>query len=471
MKYCNHCGNKLDENQKFCGKCGNKLITTSTEIKSAEETKVKPSDESQITKAKKNFKLKKLHIIITSVILSLLLVSGGSIFFLKNLNSPEKIIEKFQEAIVSKDTKKLSKIITCTNNKLEINEENIGSLLTLFDVDPTLMTEVISTLNNQIFELKTIGTSKNEPSDFLKLAVKNKNFIYTSYSVEVLPIYLTVNGPSKNISIALNDKEVHKSTSDDFSDKIGPLMPGKYKIKSSFKSGNNIADYAEDLLLNNPSSDYTINALPGYTLVTIECNYNEANIFVNGIDTEIKVKDFKTLGPVKEFSEVYASFTNDQGTFNSNKTTVSSYSNELELNFDTKSFNTSGVATTNKPDANTIEAEVKILLDNYLLNFPKAVNTGDFNKISEFLYPESPLYNSQKNLISTLYKDNIKEEFVSSSYKDFKLDSSNTTGTIVVDEIFKVGKSTSEPKTESYTWTYTFKYNAVKKSFQLYELK
>lgn len=480
MKYCNQCGNALKEEQKFCGKCGNDITSAANSEVSKPETNkdidntvVQNSEvkESQPRKPLKLPKFKKIHIIIGSILLGIIILATGSIFALKSFNSPERTINNFQEAIISKDKDKLAKILTTTDTRLTIDDKNLDGFLELFNANPALINDLTTMLTSQIYEVEAIGMAKNAPNDFLKLAVKSDNFLFTTYGIEILPVYLTVTGPAKNIAITLNDVEVHKSTSDEFSDKIGPFIPGKYVLKSNFKSGNNIANYAEDLLLNNPSSDYTVDTLPGYTLITVESNYSDANIFVNGTDTGIKVKDYATLGPVKEYSEIYASFTNDKGTYKSKTYTINSYYKTAKVDFDTKTFTASGVASTEKVDTSEAESLVKSLLDSYLNKFASAVNSGNFNLLVDYLYPNSTLYTSQKTLVDKLYKENVKEEFVSSSYKDFKLDASTTTGTIVSTEVYKIKSGTGDYKTETFTWTYGFKYNTDTKTYQLTDLK
>lgn len=479
MKFCPQCGKELKDTQKFCGKCGKDLDIKKSKSNTEEDLPIAHSNEtsnlkqnlSETSSVKKiGFKPKKIHFIILGIILLTISISFGTILTLKLSNTPSKMISKFQNAIIEKDTLTLSKLITCKDSRLEITEENVNSLLNLFESNPALINETVSKFTNQGIQIESFGTSKIESYDFIGLDIKKSNFLYSTYTINVSPIFITLNGPSKDIILNLNDTEMYKSTTDNFQEKIGPIMPGNYILKSNFESGEYKADYTENITLINPSEEYIFNILPGYTVPKFECNYNEATIFIDGFDTKIKVKDADSLGPVKEYAEIYAGFTNEKGTFKTNTTSISSYFNTATLNFDNNTFIEANISSNDSSIKDDIEAEIHALLDNYLYNFASAVTYGEFSRISEYLYPSSSLYDTQKNLINTLSKDGIIEEFVSSKYSNFKFDSSNNSGTISVEEIFKVGKSYGDLKEETYNWTYSFKYNPETKSFLLTNL-
>lgn len=56
--------------------------------------------------------------------------------------------------------------------------------------------------------------------------------------------------------------------------------------------------------------------------------------------------------------------------------------------------------------------EVTILLEEYLANFPKAVNDGAFPYISYLIDPDSALYDEQVNYVLDAYEKKIKETLI-----------------------------------------------------------
>lgn len=114
--------------------------------------------------------------------------------------------------------------------------------------------------------------------------------------------------------------------------------------------------------------------------------------------------------------------------------------------------------------------EIENLVRTFLVNFPSAVNEGDFSIISTYLYPDSNLYNQQKIMIPSWYEQGIKEEFISFNGSEITFSEDKMEGTIISEEVFEITDPSTGTRTESFTWKYNFKYNSELGTYQLTEL-
>ncbi|MEW8994439.1 hypothetical protein [Clostridium sp.] len=110
------------------------------------------------------------------------------------------------------------------------------------------------------------------------------------------------------------------------------------------------------------------------------------------------------------------------------------------------------------------------LVRNYLSNFDRAVNTGDFNKIQYYIYPNSALYNEQKSLIKSWYDLGIKEKFLGFTAKEVTFSEDHLEGTLISEEVFEITDPKKGTRTENFSWLYKFKYNTAIRGYQITEI-
>lgn len=112
---------------------------------------------------------------------------------------------------------------------------------------------------------------------------------------------------------------------------------------------------------------------------------------------------------------------------------------------------------------------IESLIRGYLETFPEAVNSDDFEKISYYIYPNSSLYNEQKEAISKWHKEGIREEFLGFTAKDITFSSDKLEGTITDEEVFNITNSKGT-SSKTFTWKYKFKYNTDIQNYQITEI-
>ncbi|MGH4117763.1 zinc ribbon domain-containing protein [Clostridium sp.] len=490
MKYCSQCGSELRNGQSFCNKCGHKL----SPIKENEKDKEKKinlnknidenSDENindDLCKStndninntqdvvvdlptQNNFVLsKKMKIGIMSscviVVLTIIFFKLGYSF-----TQPSKVVSNFQKAISSGDKKELINLLYCNDNRLEINEKTIDPLLSYFKENPSYLTIVTKDLNKEAINISITKNlydqNRNDSQDMLSIVSVGKKFIFfPNYKIGIKSSFIQINASIKDASFSLNDINLGKSDTDNFSKEFGPFIPGKYNLIANYK-GKYISlneSYAVDFFNKEdivPGKEI-INALTNTNYVIIESEYSDAKIFVDGKDSGAKVADAKNFGPLSSGTKVYAIVTENGKQLKSQEYIVQPEDNNIYLSFE-EAINA----------INYLESDLKQLIYNYTYNFADAVNYNDFSRVAPYLYPSSKLYNEQAKYIPATYNNGIKEYLSSSNMISYNLNSDNKSGTINTQEIYSIdNKGVTSVKTFKYT--YTVKYNEDTGSYQL----
>lgn len=104
--------------------------------------------------------------------------------------------------------------------------------------------------------------------------------------------------------------------------------------------------------------------------------------------------------------------------------------------------------------ANTIEDRINKLLQNYNENWANAVNSGDFSKVSQYLITGSKFYSSQSELLTKLYNQSVKENFIKCEVSDIKNISEGIYKANVYEE-YNVSYPDGSQKKIMDNWVYT----------------
>ena len=83
---------------------------------------------------------------------------------------------------------------------------------------------------------------------------------------------------------------------------IPNLIPGVYDLKIEKKAYNsNLVEEKNIVFMDNNKIDIPLNG----TLVTVKSSFEDSNVYINGEDSGIKVKDFKDVGPFPKDGSTY----------------------------------------------------------------------------------------------------------------------------------------------------------------------
>lgn len=459
MKFCTKCGAKLEIGKDSCPQCGYDLSFRENKINKTNENNNHFTSDSKYKKNSLVISMKSKMSIIGIGIIAVLLIAS---FMVGNsLTKSSKVLEKFEKAVASGNKGDLVNILYCDDNRMEINEKSVSVLLNYFKDNPSYLNTVIKDLNKDVVKLgetnNLSGMDKNDYQGILSFKYTGKKFIFfPSYKIAIKPSFIQVSTSIKDVVISLNDKEIGKSDSDKYSKEFGPFMPGKYKVLASYKGKyTSLSDPHDVDLITSSNGKVNVEMLTNLNYIKVKSDHPEAQLFVNGKDTGVKIMDAQNFGPLNSDTKVYATVLNNGKTLKSNEYTVKQGDTDTYLSF-----------SESENMIKNVESQLHDLIYWYTYYFTQAVNTNNFSTVEYYIYPGSDLYNEQKTYIPSTYSKGIKERILSFNITSYKLNEDNKSGTIVTEEIYDI-ESGGKTSTKTFKCTYTFKYNESKRSYQL----
>ncbi len=324
MAFCINCGNKLKENDKFCENCGTPVELTETETMENKPNNpeiIEPMQQTQFytqqipynqqppvygypPQVKKHTKKPLVAAIIASIIV---IIGVAGFLILNSIVSKDTVISNFSKAIEQKDVKELSKYLVSSDSRVKVDEASIKAFLDYIDQNPSYLNDIINSFKSGKSSNYFV---QNDSSADLKLKTDGKVFLFfNKYVFEMQPYFINVKTDYKDTEIYMDDKEVCKADSDNFSKQIGPYLPGLHKIKAVYKGEySSLEEEKEIKLVSSVTSGRKANinlSLKGKT-ITITSVYRDAKVFVNGKDVGRTVEQVneKGFGPVDSKTKI-----------------------------------------------------------------------------------------------------------------------------------------------------------------------
>ena len=153
---------------------------------------------------------------------------------------------------------------------------------------------------------KNSGITKEELIpyiDFFKADKRriNKSFWGEKWYVVIQKKKLIVASNFPEASVYLNGNFIG-TTNTSRTLEIPNLIPGVYDLKIEKKAYNsNLVEEKNIVFMDNNKIDIPLNG----TLVTVKSSFDDSNVYINGEDSGIKVKDFKDVGPFPKDGSTY----------------------------------------------------------------------------------------------------------------------------------------------------------------------
>jgi hypothetical protein len=220
------------------------------------------------------------------------IIAGGLILLTSTLgysigmsltSSEARFLTTLQKSLNSKDPLGAAKYITIENNSSQPSKEN---LLPFFEY----IIQIPGRSKIFVEELK--NPDKKNSIAVLKT---QKTLTGTKYSVELKPVYIRLSTPYKGTELYMNERLLVTTDKDDYTGKIGPLVPGIYTIKAVFKNEYGEGAIEQRVMAVSGTSDIVLN-MEG-RMLTVESNYQDAYVYLDEENTEKQVVDFKDIGP------------------------------------------------------------------------------------------------------------------------------------------------------------------------------
>lgn len=297
MHYCKECGHALKSDAQFCSACGTPHQQVHTQVPATGTT--------WGTKLKQATKKQKI-IGISVLALLVLLIAGHQVG--AKMTDKDRIIEKFETALNEEDAKTIASMLQASDQRLEITEEKVSQLLTLIAETPSAQNYFIDELESQAASYQRDETLESSTIFSLKKEGKTA-LIYDNYFIEVMPFYFQVGTNMTDAKLFLGEEEIATSDSDDFIKELGPVLPGEYTLRSSYKTDYTVLENEAKIQLLEPynQDQYVDLSLYG-EYVTFSTEYadmaDSINYFVN--DTEIEIPEDEAFGPVSVDGSVEA---------------------------------------------------------------------------------------------------------------------------------------------------------------------
>lgn len=296
MEYCKYCGTEVKEGAAFCGQCGKRLHE--------EDVRLKGSDKKLNQTFLNTTNYVKTHKWVVGIIA---IIFSFIVFYQIGLSmtSQQHLVDQFEKAINEEDAKALSSLLYSPDSELEVNEETAKSLLDYFIKNPDQYEEVIWQLSSQV-ESNEEGTELSSTlaafaSSYSPLKITNigkTGFVFDKHRIEVTPQYMNISNNLEGVKILVNDIPVETVNNEDSTYKLGPYLPGTYRIKAVYEGKYAKSEMEEERdLFSFDGEDYFDLDL-NVDFLDISSNAGDARILINGSDTGLTVDDSNQLGPV-----------------------------------------------------------------------------------------------------------------------------------------------------------------------------
>lgn len=306
MKYCKKCGHEIKESNKFCEKCGTPVETTQPNVEKIQEKYEVKKEEKPKKVVDEKTRKKRLILGILALIIIILGFTGYKVG--ESLTSPDKVVEQFISAISNKDTETIVKMLKSTDRRMEITKENIKPFMDYLDENPSYYDKLSNSLleqsNKKVIPAYSQDENRNKDKNIISLKKKGKKYlIYDNYEIVMQPYFLKIGTNNGNTKIFINDEEVDKSVDDYYLKEFGPFVPGKYTVKVEYEGDYATLESKADLYLISDNYDsnnkvITCNLDIYMTYASIDSNYYDSNVLINGEDTGLTVAEVNEMGGI-----------------------------------------------------------------------------------------------------------------------------------------------------------------------------
>ena len=328
MAYCQSCGTKRIEGNQFCMECGEafKDVNAAENLEEVEEVKkeketnlAKAEKKEEVTQAKKRQEQvkkekKKRNKWIPVLIVLALIIFGVHKYFEHHYAFETKLI-KINSALSDKDEEALFKLISVEEdvplNKAGylkgLNDSWVSDVQAEFEAYSMSQQDNPSLLSKELGELGT--------PQFL---VKPKNVLlglYVNYEIHAKPEEIGFETIIENTELDIQGEKYTLEKTNEAKE----ILVYPYKLTVKAKGKNSFGEFSDETELDQSelqdnflSIDFN-GEMYDLTYDNYDVDYGEASLYVNGEDTQIKLKELDEIGPIPKDKniEVFAAL-NDQ---------------------------------------------------------------------------------------------------------------------------------------------------------------
>jgi uncharacterized membrane protein YvbJ len=456
--FCGSCGQPITDQEKFCSVCGTptSLGTATEEIAAANSVPIQkdivPRSNPRSFKLSKGLKIAMVLVTILIIAIVAVIQVGYS------LSDPNKLVTRFEKDIASNNSSDLISILSCNDARLTVDSKNILPLLAYFKSNPSYLNDVIQNFKNDALSPKDVSTLSKSSSNTLTLANVGKNyFIFPAYKINIKPSFIDITSGVKDVTFSINDTQIGKSDTDNSTKEFGPYIPGNYSILANYKGKyfTSSQPYPVDLVSTN-NGIAKLDIFGDMNYINVSSEYSDAEIFINGKDINVKVKDATNLGPVESSAKIYATYLKDGKTLKSEENSILSGDTNVNLSFE---YSNNALYD--------VQNQLTNLLSYYTDYFTQAINTNNVSLIDPYVTVGSDLYKAQQAYIPKTFTAGIQENIISANITNYNISDDSKSGSITTSEVYNIIAKDGTSSNKAFNYVYKFNYNESNASYQL----
>lgn len=329
MRFCTKCGASIGENQKFCTKCGHvvgntNIVKQTQTIKENQNTNV--SSEKTFIKGEisKNAKYGIIAIVLAFIVSFSLFKLG------KSLTNPTRLVNKLEKALAANNKKAVAQLVKIEG--IKVDDKNIEPFIKYLNEDNHSKLRILEDLRQQAKNIEIKGNvallETNKKGNMYIDKVGSKFIFFPNYKIRLKPAFFVVNVHVKDATVTLNGKELAKSDSDNYKKEFGPYVPGVYNFAATYKG--KYANIDDKVYMNTfteydtiiEENKFDVQLLDELLFVKFTSDYEDAELYVNGQATGVKIKDASNFGPLSYGTKIYAKTTIDGKEVKSDEYTI-----------------------------------------------------------------------------------------------------------------------------------------------------
>lgn len=307
--------------------------------KSNRSIAIENSSESNVNLSEKvkKMSLKQKRVFGAAVIVILFCIAFA--FIGSSLTSKNHISKKLIQAIKDNNYNEMSKYIVASDPNLKVDGNNIKAYADYLNANPSYKSEVISAISAQGNGNVNSITSSNS----IKLSTMGKKFLFFNNNVYQLQAYfIKVKIPYRNTEVLLDKNKVYTSSKDSEEKECGPYLPGKYKLNFKTKTSYANVENEQEIVIDPRDTnlnEVSVEAKLDGEKVNYPDDCDDAEIFINGKDTNITVKNSDKIIPLPSNGKYSIELKKEfpWGKMKSSKLVLKN-GNNADLNFDKNNY-------------------------------------------------------------------------------------------------------------------------------------
>lgn len=413
-KFCQECGNRLEENQAFCAECGTSVQQTVKEEKAPGVTQTGPATPVP-PKAKKPMTFKKKILVSLVSMLIIGLIAGHYVIQAKT--SPQDKIDAFLSALSADDAKAAMAAIEIPQGT-EKNEQVFMSYLNEQNMND-LQTRMYEAASEVIGDGIPRNVTHENGTDLFRISKNTFIGIYPVINIEVIPVEAKLTTDLKSGEYQLGNKTIDLGKENE----LGSYLPGIYPSSFTAKSGKVMHKMEQEQPLVG-GEEVVIELISDTLMVKVWSNDPKSIVYLNGESTGKTIEELPMIGPISDEEEikVYVERKGEKGAIQKSEEITASAGDFAELpiySSETGSGKVAGDTTDTEekveeePEKTSVfqEDQLIVFIQDFRSSYENALNNKDFSQVDSYLMKDSLARKELVEFIGDLGNDYFLYEF------------------------------------------------------------